>query len=170
VTAATAGSLEILGGLRQPQLIAKGVKHVKVMFAFYVLIKTHQGNHQQHNAQAAQFAGQKPIREAAKNKGVKNSCFRGRKEQDQGFDAEKYNQGNKTAHTLDEIKMVLFQNTLQNVADGGGVQQIPEKPPSAVSHPQGITENQNDREKIDPPHNQFCLLLTALPMAAFFML
>jgi hypothetical protein len=170
VTSATAGALEISGGFRQPQLIAKGVKHVEVVFAFYVLIKTHQGNHHQRNAQAAQFAGQKPVREAAKNNGVKNSCFRGREEQDQGFDAEKYNQGNETTHTLDEIKTVLFQNILQNAADGGGVQQIPEEPPSAVSHPQGITENQDDREKIDPPHNQFCVLLTTLPMAAFFML
>jgi hypothetical protein len=66
--------------------------------------------------------------------------------------------------------MVLFQNILQNVADGAGVQQIPEEPPSAVSYPQGITENQDDREKIDPSHNQFCVPPTALPMAAFFML
>jgi len=51
--------------------------------------------------------------------------------------------------------MVLFQNTLQNVADGAGVQQIPEEPPSAVSNPQGITENQDGREKINPRHNQF---------------
>jgi hypothetical protein len=66
--------------------------------------------------------------------------------------------------------MVLFQNILQNVADCGGVQQIPEEPPSTVSYPQGITQNQDDREKIDPPHNQFFVPLTALPMAAFFML
>jgi hypothetical protein len=66
--------------------------------------------------------------------------------------------------------MVLLQNILQNVADGGGMQQIPEEPPSAVSYPQGIAENQDDREKIDPIHNQFCVPPTALPMAAFFML
>jgi hypothetical protein len=89
VTSATVGALEISGGFRQPQLIAKGVKHVEVVFAFYVLIKTHQGNHHQRNAQAAQFAGQKPVREAAKNKGVKNGSRRRREEQDQGFDAEK---------------------------------------------------------------------------------
>jgi hypothetical protein len=65
--------------------------------------------------------------------------------------------------------MVLFQNTLQNVADGAGVQQIPEEPPSAVSNPQGITENQDGREKINPRHNQFCVTPAALPLAACFM-
>jgi hypothetical protein len=66
--------------------------------------------------------------------------------------------------------MVLFQYVLQNVADCGGVQQIPEEPPSTVSYPQGITENHDDREMIDPTHIQFCVPLTALPMAAFFIL
>ena len=170
VKAATTGSLEMSAGFRQPQLIAKGVEHVEVVFGFYVLIKTHQGNHHQRNAQATQFAGQKTVREAAKNQGVKNSCFRGRDEQDQGLDAEEQNQANETAHTLDEIKMVLFQNIRQNVTDSGGVQQIPEEPPSTVSYPQGITQNQDDREKIDPHHNQFCVPLIPLPMAVFFML
>jgi hypothetical protein len=170
VTAAIAGALEISAGFRQPQLIAKGVKHVEIVFAFYVLVKTHQGNHQQRNAQAAQFAGQKPVREAAKNYGVKYRCFRGREEQDQGLEAEKYNQGNETTRALDEIKMVLFLDAFQNVADGGGVTQIPEEPPSAVRQPQGITEHQDDCEKINPAHSPFLVPPAAWPTAAFFML
>jgi hypothetical protein len=170
VAAATPSPLEISAGFRQTQLVAKGVKHVEVVFAFYVLIKAHQGNHHQRNAQAAQFTGQKPVREAAKYKGVENRCLGGREEQNQGFDAEKKNQGNETAHPMDEIITVLFQNILQNVADGGGMQQIPEEPPSPVSDPQGVTENQPGCEKIDPRHTQFFMPLTTLPVAAFFIL
>jgi hypothetical protein len=62
--------------------------------------------------------------------------------------------------------MVLFHNILQNIADCGGVQQIPEEPPAMVSYPQGITENQDDRKNINPSHIQFC----APPLAAFFTL
>ena len=136
------------------------------MFALYVLIKTHQGNHQQRNAQAAQFAGQKPVREAAKNKGAEHGCFGRGEEQNQDSEAEKCKQGDETGRTVNEIKTVLFQNTLQNVADRAGLPQLPEEPPSAAGYPQGITENQDNREKIDPPHNQFCVP----PTAAVFML
>ncbi|MGA2787939.1 MAG: hypothetical protein ABSF60_10460 [Verrucomicrobiota bacterium] len=161
--------LEISAGFRQTQLIAKGVKHVEVVFAFYVLIKAHQGNHHQRNAQAAQFAGQKPVREAAKNKGVKRGCLRSGEEQDQCSEAEKCKQGDETGRAVDEIKTVLIQNILQHVADRGGVQQISKKPPATAGYPQGVTQNQADREKVDPRHNPICMLLTPLLMVALLM-